>query len=251
MMSKKWDIKVGEIHDKREVLRTNLSTLRSLMLSLSTVEAIDPSDEQEQRHKDFLRSFQTYIGTLDESTRTWELYPVIDKSPEMRTAWDTYHDYLKDNLAASKKYMEQTWQDFTSHRSLVDENEDAASHLFGKVGTPGLQSMLRMENVLSLSGIVVDPFYYLGEDYPAPDMAYLPSTRNLYLSELLNSPTLFMLNLILAKQNKIELMLNVLFEAKPELSQQYQMEKERVNLRARERVERDDASRARMNKGSQ
>lgn len=241
-MSKKWDITVGEVRDMKDVLRTNLGRLRNLLHRLSVVEAIDASDEQEQKHKDFLQVFQTYIDTLEESTRTWELYPVIQQSPEMRTTWDTYHIYLKNNLAASKKYMGQTWQDFTSLRPLADEIDDAASRLYSRVGTHGLQSMLSVANMLSMVDTVIDPFYYIGEDYPAPDMAHLPSTRTLYLSELLNNPTLFMLNLILAKQNKIELMLDVLFNAKPELRKQYQLKREDVNLRVRERVKREETA---------
>ena len=237
-MSKKWGITAGEVFDKCGVLRTNLGTLRNLFQRLSVVEAFDASDEQEQKHKDFLQVFRSYILTLEESTRTWALYPVIDKSPEMRTAWDTYHDYLKDNLAASKKYMEETWQDFTSHRPLVDEINDVASRLYSKVGTRGLQPMLSVANMFSMADTVMDPFFYLGEDYPAPDMAHLPSTRDLDLSELLNNPTLLMLNLILAKQNKIELMLDVLFQSQPELGKQYRLEKEKVNLLVRERVKR-------------
>ena len=91
-----------------DVLKTNLGNLKDLLLRLSAVEAIDASYEQEQKHKEFLQVFQHYIGTLEESARTWELYPVIHQSRDMRTAWDTYHQYLKDDLAASKKYMEQT-----------------------------------------------------------------------------------------------------------------------------------------------
>ena len=239
-MNKKWGITVGEILDTKDVLLTNLGRLRNLFHELDVVEAVDANDELKQEHEDFLEVFQTYIKSLDEGIGTWDLYPVIQQSSEMRTAWDSYHTYLKNNLAASKKYMERTWQDFTSHRSLVDEIDDAASRLYSKAGTDGLQSMASISNILSIVDNVIDPFYYTGEDYPAPDLAYLPPTRDLYLSELVNDPTLFILNLILAKQNKIELMLDVLFNAKPELRRQYQLEKERVNQRVRERVKRDN-----------
>ena len=246
-MSKKWDVTFGEVLDVQHKLRTNHHTLRSLFISMQNEEGAGASEEQIQKHKQFLTAFRSYVDVLEESIETLNLYPVIQHSSAIGAAWDDYHTYLKTNLVASKKYMAHTWRAFTSNRTLVNEIQDAASLLYGKAGTDGLESLASLSTKSGSIADLVDMLYYLGEHYPAPDMAYLPPTRELAAYEILNDPTLFTLNLILAKQNKIELMLEVIFDERPDYRKRYRIKKDEVGRRAAARVRREE----RMNRQTQ